>query len=224
MHLHGHLTTWLLVVCICPANTICPIDCICGLDDKGRRKVSCTNGGMEDPIPIQNMDNGLEVLQISAPPTKWNKLTIGPIFQNFKHLQEIHIIRSNLLQIGMHSFWGVPTLKVLNLRMNNITVLTDHNFRGLVNLEELNLDDNKIVKLVSGVFRHLSELRILTLERNQLDELVPRLFVKLSKLQVLKLSDNPLLELSPEVFKDILVSLFCSGSNCSLCCCAINAL
>lgn len=206
MHLHGHLTTWLLVVWFCPANTICPIECNCKLDEKGRRKVLCTKGGMTDPIPIQDMDNGLEVLEITAPNSNWNHFTIGPIFQSFKFIQEIHLQRSNIHQIGMHTFWGVPSLKVLDLSRNNITVLSDHNFRGLVNLVELNLDDNSVSSLGIGVFKHLLELRILTLERNQLDELVPRVFVKLGKLQVLKLSGNPLLELDPEVFKDIQVS------------------
>lgn len=116
-------------------------------------------------------------------------------------------MRSNILQIGMHAFWGVPSLKVLNLTFNNLSAVYDHNFRGLVNLLELHLDDNAISTLPSGVFKHLTELRILTLQRNRLVELVPRLFVKLGNLQVLKLSGNELKELAPEVFKDILVRL-----------------
>lgn len=161
---------------------------------------------MLSPIPVESMDLGMEILEISAPDNKWNMLSLASIFQQFRQLEELHIMKSNLHQIGMHTFWGVPTLKVLNLSFNNLSAVYDHNFRGLVNLVELNLDDNGISRLPSGVFRHMTELRILTLQRNRLLELVPRVFVKLGKLQVLKLSGNELEELDPDVFKDILVS------------------
>lgn len=197
----------LLLWSLLPVLTICPSECTCRLDDKGRRKVSCFLGDMIDPIPTDYMDIDMEIIEISAPVKRWNYLTLGSIFQQFKKLQEIHLMRSNIIQIVMHAFWGVPTLKVLNLSYNNLTIVFDHNFRGLVNLIELNLDDNQIDRLPSGAFKHLTELRILTLQRNYLNELVPRLFFKLTKLQVLKISGNPLIELNPEVFKDVLVRI-----------------
>jgi hypothetical protein len=61
------------------------------------------------------------VIRISAPEDNENMLTIGPIFQQFQRLEEIHIINSNLPAIGKHTFWGVPTLKSLNLTHNNIS-------------------------------------------------------------------------------------------------------
>lgn len=208
MHWHWHvLSSCLMLIWLCTSSAVCPSDCSCGLGVKGRRTISCLQGGMIDSLPVADMDLGMEVLDISAPQNNWNSLTIGPVFQKFKMLEEIRIRRSNIVQIGMHTFWGVPTLKVLDLTFNNISVVFDHNFRGLVNLVELRLDDNLIERLPSGVFKHLTELRILTLVRNRLEELVPRIFLKLGKLQVLKLSGNKLVELIPEVFKDVLVSL-----------------
>lgn len=201
-------TSCILLIWLYTSNAICPSNCFCGLDNIGRRIVSCPKGGMIDHIPVENMDLSMEIMDISAPENNWNILAIASVFQKFKMLQEVHITRSNILQIGMHSFWGVPTLKVLDLVCNNISVVYDHNFRGLLNLEELHLDDNIINRLQSGVFKHLTELRILTLQRNRLEELVPRLFLKLGKLQVLKLSGNKILELVPELFKDILVRTF----------------
>lgn len=207
MLLHWHLlSSSLVLLFLYPSSALCPSQCSCRQDEKGKRKVSCTKGGMLNPIPTSSMDPGMEILEIVAPEDNRNVLTLGSIFQNFRQLEELHIIRSNILQIGMHAFWGVPSLKVLNLTFNNLSAVYDHNFRGLVNLLELHLDDNAISSLHSGVFKHLTELRILTLQRNRLVELVPRLFVKLGKLQVLKLSGNELNELAPEVFKDILVS------------------
>ncbi|XP_068083954.1 carboxypeptidase N subunit 2 [Anabrus simplex] len=185
------------------AAIICPQLCTCGLDIKGRHQVICSQGGMLDPIPIASMNQQVEVLLITAPSSNPNFLTIGPIFQQFARLEELHITVSNIPAIGRHSFWGVPTLEVLNLTRNNIAHVLDYNFRGLANLLKLHLDDNMIESMPSGTFRYLQELRVLTLARNRITELVPRLFLMLGKLQELDLSGNHLIELNPEVFKDI---------------------
>lgn len=186
-------------------SAICPTECFCNLDDSGRRQVVCTEGGMQAPIPINQMDPQTEVIIIAAPEYNENDLTIGPIFQQFKRLEELHIVRSNIPAIGKHSFWGVPSIKVLNLTHNNISNIYDHNFIGMANLLELYLSNNRIDSLPSGTFRHLSELRVLSLAHNRITELVPRLFLKLGKLKNLDLSGNPLKELTPEVFKDVQV-------------------
>lgn len=75
------------------------------------------------------MDAMLEVLKISAPDRNQNILTIGPIFQQFTRLEEVHIIKSNIPAIGKHSFWGVPNLKILNLTQNNISQVLEYNFQ-----------------------------------------------------------------------------------------------
>lgn len=163
---------------------------------------------MRDPIPLIDVDPGMEVLEISGLADNPNTLSISPVFQQFKHLQEISIKRSNILQIGMHPFWGVPSIRLLDLSYNNISVVFDHNFRGLVNLVELNLDHNKIERVAVGAFKHLTELRMLTLRNNNISDLEPRIFLKLVKLHILKLSGNKFEdEINPEVFKDVPVSL-----------------
>lgn len=167
--------------------------------------MTCARGGMTNPIPINSMDQQVEVIQITAPHESPNSLTIGPIFQQFSRLEELHIVRSNIPSIGRYSFWGVPTLQKLNLTQNNISHVLDYNFRGLANLLELHLDDNRIESMPSGTFRHLHELRVLSLARNRITELVPRLFLMLGKLHQLDLSNNRLMELNPEVFKDVQV-------------------
>nr|XP_018908842.1 PREDICTED: insulin-like growth factor-binding protein complex acid labile subunit [Bemisia tabaci] len=183
--------------------SICPQECACGLDERGRIMVNCSRGGMMDPIPIRDMSLETEVIHISAPAWNPNSLTIGPIFQQFKRLEELHITDSNIPAIGMHSFWGVQTLQVLDLRRNNLTAMLDHNFRGLANLVELRLDDNRIDSMHSGTFSYLLELKVLSLARNRLSKLAPRLFLMLAKLQQLDLSHNQIQELHPEIFKDV---------------------
>lgn len=187
---------------------LCPRECTCFLDVKGRRQITCSRGGMSDPIPIQSMDQQVEVLVITAPCNYSNDLTIGPIFQQFNRLEELHIVRSNVPAIGRHSFWGVPTLQKLNLTQNNISHVLDYNFRGLANLLELHLDDNRIESMPSETFRHLQELSVLSLARNRISKLVPRLFLMLGKLHQLDLSGNRLMELNPDVFKDVQVGDF----------------
>ncbi|XP_045471406.1 insulin-like growth factor-binding protein complex acid labile subunit [Harmonia axyridis] len=198
-----HALIWLILLWICTTTSIsCPSHCSCEKDQRGKHKTSCLKGGMTD-LPTKELDLNVEVLEIDAPEDTPNTLTLSPVFQHLKHLEELTVKRSRLKQLGMHSFWGVPTIRVLDFTFNNLTTLLDHNFRGLVNLVELNLDHNRISDLQSGVFKHLTELRILSLRFNLLVELVPRMFMKLGKLHVLRLSGNPFEELDPEAFKDI---------------------
>lgn len=182
---------------------VCPPDCLCIVDDKNRRQILCTKGAMMDPIPTAYMDLQLQVIHISAPLKNKNHLTIGPVFQNFSRLEQLHITYSNIPTIGRHSFWGVPTLKQLNLSHNNITQLLENNFRGLINLLELYLDYNRIESMTSGTFRHLPELMVLSLTRNRISELAPRLFLGLGKLHQFHLSGNAVEELNTDVFKDV---------------------
>ncbi|KAL3281697.1 hypothetical protein HHI36_004903, partial [Cryptolaemus montrouzieri] len=198
-----HVSSWLILLWLCTiTGALCPSYCTCQQNEKGKRKVSCLAGGMIQ-IPTKEIDSNIEILEIDAPEENPNTLSISPIFQHLKKLEEVIIRQSNIHQIGMHSFWGVPTIKYMDLKFNNITSVFDHNFRGLVNLVELNLDHNLIAHLQSGAFKHLTELRILSLKFNLLVELVPRMFMKLGKLHVLRLTGNIFEELDPEAFKDI---------------------
>lgn len=207
---------WLTMLLLCTSSSAtCPSFCVCNQDERGKRKVTCLSGGMTD-IPTTEMDPNTEVIHIEAPQDNPNTLTISPMFQHFKKLEEVQIRRSGVLQIGMHSFWGVPTIRLLDLVANKIAAISDHNFRGLVNLIELNLDRNRLSNLPSGVFKHLTELRILSLKFNLINELVPRLFLKLGKLHVLKLSGNPFDDLDPEAFKDVPELRILECRNCLL--------
>ncbi|XP_030753833.1 LOW QUALITY PROTEIN: insulin-like growth factor-binding protein complex acid labile subunit [Sitophilus oryzae] len=204
LHLPSLVVIWLVCSGVAAGTSpLCPASCTCRPSDRGKRRISCLAGGLTDPIPTGQMDPRTEVLEISAPEDRKNWLSVTSMFQHFKHLEELHITNSNINQISMHAFWGIPSLKILDLGLNNISSLFDHNFRGLVNLIDLNLDANRIAALPSGVFKHLTELRTLSLQRNLLRELVPRTFLKLVKLHALRISGNRFEELDPEAFKEI---------------------
>nr|XP_024219219.1 insulin-like growth factor-binding protein complex acid labile subunit [Halyomorpha halys] len=126
------------------SEAVCPQQCRCGPDSRGRRTVFCSAGSMFGPVPVAQMDSNIQTIRITAPENKENYLTMGPIFQRLLRLEEVHITHSNVPSIGKHSFWGVPSLRLLNLTSNNISQVQDHNFRGLVNLLELHLDWNSI--------------------------------------------------------------------------------
>lgn len=61
-------------------------------------------------LPIKEFDDEINVIVIRKPK---NTLTVGAVFQSFKKLEILRIIESNVAAIGMHSFWGVPTLRIL---------------------------------------------------------------------------------------------------------------
>ncbi|ENN76174.1 hypothetical protein YQE_07142, partial [Dendroctonus ponderosae] len=204
LHLPSLIVIWLVCSGVAGGTSqLCPASCTCKPSDKGKRRITCLAGGLSDPIPTGQMDPRTEILEISAPEDRKNWLSVTSIFQHFKQLEELHISNSNVNQISMHAFWGLPSLQVLSLSLNNISAVFDHNFRGLANLVELNLDDNRLVAIQSGSFKHLTELHVLSMQRNKLRELMPKAFLKLAKLHTLKISGNQFEELDPEAFKDI---------------------
>lgn len=87
----------------------CPAECVCSLDEKGRIQNICNRAGW-DSIPISSFDSNVEVLIIRGPR---NHLTIGPIFFKFTHLEVLRITDSNIPSIGVQSFRGVPSLRIL---------------------------------------------------------------------------------------------------------------
>ncbi|XP_017773954.1 PREDICTED: toll-like receptor 6 [Nicrophorus vespilloides] len=183
------------------AQISCSDECVCYLDTKGRNVVDCKEGGMVGPLVLANVSTKIEVLKITAPEDNMNELTMNPVIGNFKNLEEIHIIRSNIPNLGMHFFYELHKLEVLDLSQNNITQLLPPNFLGLNKLHELNLDDNRISSLPSETFRYLKELKVLSLQKNRIEVLSQGVFRLVVKLRVLKLNGNYIRDFHPDVFK-----------------------
>ena len=93
----------------------CPKECRCSLDDRGRKRILCGAGGLKDPIPVLDMASDTEVMILTAPENNPNTLTLGPIFNGLRKLEEIHVTRSGVPALGAHSFWGLNRLRILNL-------------------------------------------------------------------------------------------------------------
>jgi hypothetical protein len=72
-------------------------------------------------IPIKEFDDEINVIVIRKPK---NTLVLGAGFQSLKKLEILRIIESNVAAIGMHSFWGVPSLRILGeLPSHNLALL-----------------------------------------------------------------------------------------------------
>ncbi|XP_070496692.1 chondroadherin-like isoform X2 [Chironomus tepperi] len=177
----------------------CPLDCYCDLDPTGRYYTECNEPNFSE-FKDTDYDRKMEVIIIRDPK---HPLTIGPVFSRFKKLETLKIVGANIPAIGERSFWGVTSLRSLDLSFNNITLINTENFYDQKNLVELNLSSNKIGRVPSGSFSYLISLRILNLADNSLKELLPRTFQGLSKLRYLDLSENPLNDLTPNVLRDV---------------------
>lgn len=81
------------------------------MDFKGRLQTVCNKGGLRT-IPVKALDRNVEILVIVGPK---NYLSISPIFIPFTKLEVIRINDANVQAIGVHSFWGVQSLRVLGM-------------------------------------------------------------------------------------------------------------
>lgn len=89
----------------------CPEECTCTMDARERLQTICSRGGLR-AIPMQALDRNTEVLVIVGPK---NYLSISPMFIPFTKLEILRINDANVQAIGVHSFWGVPSLRVLGM-------------------------------------------------------------------------------------------------------------
>lgn len=181
----------------------CPAQCSCD-SISGRKRVSCTSGGMTS-IPTTQMDRETNIIIFSGTADHPNDAAIGRIFMELPNLQEIRITYSGLPMIGESTFWPGRELLHLDLSNNRIDRLKDSDFNPLSRLETLNLSDNQLHEIPSASFRFLTNLSSLSLSRNRISKLVPRMFYKLDHLEHLDLSENPLTgtEVSAVIFQDI---------------------
>lgn len=80
-------------------------------------------------IPIKEFDEEINVIVIRKPK---HSLQVGAVFQTFKKLEILRIIESNVPAIGMHSFWGVPSLRILGKLTEKLLPLAGLKFHALL--------------------------------------------------------------------------------------------
>lgn len=119
----------------------CPEECTCGIDLKGRFQTICSKGGLRS-IPIKSLDHNVEVLIIVG--TK-NYITISSIFIPFKKLEILRINEANIQSIGVHSFWGVQSLRVLG-KINRSFIYLWKRFVFILTFPVIIFDSYRLVK------------------------------------------------------------------------------
>jgi hypothetical protein len=85
--------------------------------------------GSMKQIPIKEFDEEINVIVIRKPK---HSLQVGAVFQSLKKLEILRIIESNVPAIGMHSFWGVPTLRILGKLTEKLLPLAGLNFHDVL--------------------------------------------------------------------------------------------
>lgn len=194
----------------------CPEQCYCPLTEEGHHQVLCLDGGLTDPIPVLDMSPQTQVLFVSAPGGKSNRLTLGPLFRKLPDLEQLHIVHSRVPALGENSFWGLRKLETLNVSYNTISALLVTNFGGLEELKVLDLSHNRIESIPSTVFKHVEKLHALNMSYNLISELVPQIFFGLSELEKLDLSYNPLGDLFDDRFSGLTSLNEFSCAECGL--------
>ncbi|RWS03618.1 G-protein coupled receptor GRL101-like protein, partial [Dinothrombium tinctorium] len=116
------------------------------------------------------------------------------------------VIKGNRLKnIEAFGFYGMSSLKSLDLSNQMLENISQNAFLGLRSLLTLDLSHNNLYKLEDGVFNGLHSLRSLDLSNNFLSIISPRVFNGLTSLQVLATDEfkfcclvNPSIQCSPE--------------------------
>ncbi|XP_034428833.1 toll-like receptor 22 [Hippoglossus hippoglossus] len=110
----------------------------------------------------------------------------------------LNAMRTNLTALVQTSC-TVPTLSVLQLRLNKLFFVSSDLFKLCFNVTEIDLTDNKIKTIRDDAFRSLHSLKILSLSHNKLSS-VPRATRNLPSLAELDLSSNNITKLGCDDF------------------------
>lgn len=70
----------------------------------------CTHLGGFKTIPVHAIDPNTQLLAVYGPK---NNITMSPIFGSLKRLEVLRIVDSNVPMLGMHTFWGIQSLRIL---------------------------------------------------------------------------------------------------------------
>ena len=201
----------------------CPIPCTCDLDELGRRRTRCEDGGLviaagtsgvENVIDLATMDYDVQVLTISGTSQRANILSSlsREMFRNKPYLQELTLSYCQINDLGPGPFIFLSsTIQVLNLTHNNLSIIHEDNFLNLTQLQRLHLDGNQIESFHSAMFMYLSNLNTLTVSSNRLNivrctsrdncgDLLPRAGVALPVVTYIDLSRNSIGPNIPELF------------------------
>ncbi|XP_017880512.1 toll-like receptor 7 [Ceratina calcarata] len=194
-----------------PINTLCGLDNLQTLNLTGnhlrdlndigldRRDGNVSDGGSEEP----SCRADIRILDLSRNEIK--RLQEDSPLVGLRQLQELHLQRNAIVEIGGDALTGLTVLRTFNASYNSLDSLPEGLFASTRDLREIHLAYNGLRDLPRGIFTRLEQLLVLNLAGNRLgsNRVDDTTFVGLIRLIVLDLSYNMLTHINARMFKDL---------------------
>nr|XP_050864570.1 toll-like receptor 7 [Vespula vulgaris] len=202
-----------------PAYLLCDLDNLQSLNLTGNRIRDILDIGLTHRQDVSEEDNNssssnnnindescradVRILDLSR-----NELTRlpnnGPLV-GLRQLQELHLQRNSIAEIGSRALTGLTVLRTFNASYNSLASLPEGLFGSTRELREIHLAHNGLGDLPKGIFTRLEQLLVLNLAGNRLDsdQVDETSFLGLIRLIVLDLSYNLLTRIDARMFKDL---------------------
>lgn len=178
----------------CECEIKCPKNCSCYHDQTWTTNI--VDCGRQDAQKLPSRIP-LEATEIFLDGNNYPELDSG-LFQRHYKLFHLYLNNSHIEKIRNRTFFGLRSLKIINLSQNHLQKIEGHEFEMLHNLQELYLQNNKLTYIASKAFLDLKSLENLRIDGNQLtklnfNEILPStIFNKRSQMPLaLALGKNP---------------------------------
>ncbi|KAF0760016.1 connectin-like [Aphis craccivora] len=125
-------------------------------------------------------------------------------FANLSRLQDLALVRNNIVQLARDSIAYMDDLRVVTLGDNAIESISNDVFARLPALRKLYMDRNNISYIAEGAFEQLRKLEELDLSDNRLTGSLSRyVFLGLVSVKRLDMRANHLERVGPEAFAEL---------------------
>ena len=151
----------------------------------------------------------------------YNQLREIPFLPFLGTLRELFLQGNMIMTITDHSFSMLPSLEILDVRVNPIAELTKCAFCGNLHFIPVMLLSNLSLDIISsGAFNGLEKVVYLDLSHNSLTKVGRDTFLGLSELLFLAIHGNPLETVSSDIFLLVPMLRFLRSPSHALCCAA----
>ncbi|XP_022180831.1 connectin-like [Myzus persicae] len=125
-------------------------------------------------------------------------------FANLSRLQDLALVRNNIVQLARDSIAYMEDLRVVTLGDNAIESISNDVFARLPSLRKLYMDRNNISYIAEGAFEQLRKLEELDLSDNRLTGSLSRyVFLGLVSVKRLDMRANHLDRVGPDAFAEL---------------------
>ncbi|XP_050458730.1 toll-like receptor 7 [Cataglyphis hispanica] len=187
-----------------PPSLLCELDNLQTLNLTGNRIRDVGDIGLKvRGIDAESCRADVRILDLSR--NELQRLSEDGPLLSLRQLQELHLQRNVIAEIGKNTLDGLTVLRTFNASHNILDSLPEGLFASTRDLREIHLAHNGLRDLPRGVFTRLEQLLVLNLANNRLgsDRVDETTFLGLIRLIVLDLSYNQLTHIDARMFKDL---------------------